>query len=104
LHWKSRFFDARARLESETDAEALHDLRIAVGRIHSLLIPVRALEGKDGLRSVAAEVGRLTSARELEVMAGELESRGYPRTAASRLARLKKEHLAILQHPALVNR
>ena len=35
-------FHARARLESAADAEALHDLRIAVRRIRSLLIPVRA--------------------------------------------------------------
>ncbi len=35
-------FHARARLEFETGPEALHDLRIAVRRIRSLLIPARA--------------------------------------------------------------
>ncbi|WP_434606752.1 CHAD domain-containing protein [Pseudomonas sp. Z6-20] len=34
---------SRARLEAGTDSEALHDLRIAVRRIRSLLRPMRSL-------------------------------------------------------------
>ncbi|WP_268798226.1 CHAD domain-containing protein [Pseudomonas huanghezhanensis] len=56
----------------------------------------------DSLRTAAAEVGRLTTpARDLEVMACALESRGHPESAASRRAGLKQDHLAILKHPAL---
>lgn len=36
-------YQARARLEADTDADALHALRISVRRIRSLLAPVRIL-------------------------------------------------------------
>jgi CHAD domain-containing protein len=63
-------FHARSRLEAETDSEALHDLRIAVRRIRSLLTPLRSLKGMTVLHEAATEVGRLTTpARDLEVMA-----------------------------------
>jgi CHAD domain-containing protein len=102
LRLEVALFHAKARLEAESDDEALHDLRIAVRKIRSLLIPVRALTGMNVLREAAANVGRLTTpARDLEVMAGELETRGLPGPAASRLTRLKADRRAILGHPGM---
>lgn len=95
-------FHARARMEADVDAEALHDLRISVRRIRSLLIPVRAVPGMGGLREAAAQVGRLTTpARDLEVMAAELDSRHMPEAAAARRSRLQAEYRQILADPAL---
>ncbi|MCE6981764.1 CHAD domain-containing protein, partial [Pseudomonas frederiksbergensis] len=70
-----KLLNARERLRASTDDEALHDLRIAVRRIRSLLIPVRRLEGVERLKLAATKVGRVTTpVRDLEVMAGELDS------------------------------
>lgn len=51
-------YHSRARLEARTDSEALHDLRIAVRRIRSLLRPMRAMSEVVALNIAAAEVGR----------------------------------------------
>jgi CHAD domain-containing protein len=95
-------FHARARLEGAADAEALHDLRIAVRRIRSLLIPVRAEPAMGPLLAAAKAVGQLTTpTRDLEVMAQELEKRGMDVAAASRRARLELEHQLIAEHATL---
>jgi CHAD domain-containing protein len=97
-------YHARARLEARTDSEALHDLRIAVRRIRSLLRPMRTLSGVAALNNAAAEVGRLTTpARDLEVMIQELESRGVPGLVPPRKARLASHYSRILKSPALKN-
>ncbi|WP_430962743.1 CHAD domain-containing protein [Pseudomonas protegens] len=70
-------YHAQARLECRTDNEALHDLRIAVRKIRSLLKPFRLLNEVAALNSAAAEVGRETTpARDLEVMILELQEKG----------------------------
>ncbi|CAI8704574.1 MULTISPECIES: CHAD domain-containing protein [Pseudomonas] len=95
-------FHARSRLEAETDSEALHDLRIAVRRIRSLLAPLRSLKEVTALREAAAEVGRMTTpARDLEVIVSELEHRGMPEAAATRRSRLKTDYRKILTDPTL---
>ena len=48
---------AVARLEARTDGEALHDLRIALRRLRSLLRPIRGVPGVEELEHAAAEVG-----------------------------------------------
>jgi CHAD domain-containing protein len=97
-------YHARARLEARTDSEALHDLRIAVRRIRSLLRPMRTLSGVAALNNAAAEVGRLTTpARDLEVMILELESRGVPGLVPPRKARLASHYSRILKSPVLKN-
>lgn len=69
-------YHSRARLEARTDSEALHDLRISVRRIRSLLRPMRSISEVMALNNVAAEVGRLTTpARDLEVLIEELGRR-----------------------------
>lgn len=95
-------FHARARLETAADAEALHDLRIAVRRIRSLLIPVRSVPAMGPLLKAAKAVGQLTTpTRDLEVMAQELHKRGMDGAADSRRARLEIEHRLIVEHPTL---
>ncbi|SHM58085.1 CHAD domain-containing protein [Pseudomonas asturiensis] len=90
-------YHARARLESDTDPEALHDLRISVRRIRSLLAPVRNVEGMAPLRIAAAEVGRLTTpVRDLEVMIHELTERGMDAEANRRRSKLRPGYEAAL--------
>lgn len=86
-------YHSLARLEARTDSEALHDLRIAVRRIRSLLRPMRAMSEV----VASAEVGRLTTpARDLEVMIQELEDKGFPVQAQLRKTRLASNYTRIL--------
>lgn len=91
-----------ARLEARTDSEALHDLRIAVRRIRSLLRPLRSMNEVIALNNAAAEVGRLTTpARDLEVMIQELEEKGFFREAQIRKVRLASGHVEIVESPSI---
>ena len=104
LQLEVRLFHAKARLEASYDTEALHDLRIAIRRIRSLLVPVRDVHVLDDLREAAAQVGRLTTpARDREVMTDELESRGLPVAAGRRRDALKADYAEILGHPNMAN-
>ncbi|AWM92506.1 metal-chelation protein CHAD [Pseudomonas sp. 31-12] len=97
-------YHSRARLGARTDSEALHDFRIAVRRIRSLLRPMRSMSEVAALNNAAAEVGRLTTpARDLEVMIQELEDRDFPGQAQLRKARLASSYSKILKSPALNN-
>lgn len=78
---------ARARLEARTDAEALHDMRVAVRRLRSLLRPLRSLAPFAGLEAAAAAFGqKSTSLRDSEVLLDELNKCGHPRLSARRKA------------------
>ncbi|MGA4475838.1 CHAD domain-containing protein [Ectopseudomonas chengduensis] len=95
-------FHARARLEAGSDTEALHDLRIAVRKIRSLVIPLRVFTDLDPLREAAARVGRVTTpTRDLEVMIAELDSHGLSGPAAARRSRLNSNYRQILAAPEL---
>lgn len=90
-------FHARARLESDTDPDALHALRISIRRIRSLLAPVRNVEGMAPLRVAAADVGRLTTpVRDLEVMIHELTRRSLETEANRRRSKLRPGYEAVL--------
>ncbi|PYC33423.1 CHAD domain-containing protein [Pseudomonas protegens] len=90
-------YHAQARLECRTDNEALHDLRIAVRKIRSLLKPFRLLNEVAALNDAAAEVGRETTpARDLEVMILELQERGFAGLAQTRASRLDSSYESIL--------
>lgn len=92
----------RARLAASTDREALHDLRIVVRRLRSLLRPLRGLPGVDTLEEIAAEVGRLSSPlRDTEVLVEELERLGLEAGAAQRRAWLAEGYPHLLAEPAL---
>jgi CHAD domain-containing protein len=73
----------RARLQDSTDVEALHDLRINLRTLRSLLRPLRELPSIDLLEQSAADLGRLTNPiRELQVLVAELEQAGLSDVAA----------------------
>ncbi|WP_157714647.1 CHAD domain-containing protein [Pseudomonas sp. PB120] len=89
-------YHSRARLQADSDSEALHELRIAVRKIRSLLRPLRNLPEVVELNQAAAEVGRATTpTRDLEVIVDELQKMGYPRQAMNRRAALKEQYKKI---------
>ncbi|WEJ74062.1 CHAD domain-containing protein [Pseudomonas sp. PSE14] len=93
-------FSASARLSAGSDPEALHDLRIAVRRLRSLLHPVRGMPGIDELEESLGEVGRLSGPlRDLEVLLPVLEAEGYERAAALRRPALLSGYIALLASP-----
>lgn len=94
---------ARARLEARTDSEALHDLRIVVRRLRSLLRPLRGLPGVETLEEVTAEFGRLSSPlRDMEVLIAELERLGQRQAAAARRQVVQLGYARLLGESSLV--
>ena len=95
-------YHACARLEARTDPEALHDLRIAVRRLRSLLKPLRGKDGVVDLERAAAAVGQLTTPmRDLEVLIDELHNRGLGEAANAREATLAAGYAEVVQSPVL---
>jgi CHAD domain-containing protein len=89
-------------MSARTDSEALHDLRINLRRIRSLLRPLRKIECIALLNDAAAEVGRLTTpARDLEVLIEELEVRGAMKQANVRKATLHASYNHIIRSRAI---
>ncbi|WP_252273031.1 CHAD domain-containing protein [Pseudomonas subflava] len=89
---------ARLRLEADTDAEALHDLRVALRRLRSLLAPLRKAIDLGPLYDAARNLAKLTGpARDLEVLAAELERQGFAELARERRAQLRDRHAAVLE-------
>lgn len=83
----------QARLLAETDREALHDLRIQLRRLRSLLRPLRRHAGIAPLYAAAAELGRLSSPwRDLEVLIAHLQSQGLGCVCAVREAALQSAY------------
>ena len=84
-----KLWACQARLEADTDPEALHDLRTTVRRLRSLLRPLRGLPGVVQLEMSASQVGVLTTPlRDLEVLAAHLHKAGYTGLAQRRLQKL----------------
>lgn len=95
-----RLLACQARLEASTDPEALHDLRITVRRLRSVLRPLRGLPGVEQLEVAAAEVGQLTTPlRDREVLAAYLHQHGQHQAAARRTAQLTHELPAVAAGP-----
>ena len=95
-------YHSRARLQANSDSEALHDLRITVRKIRSLLRPLRNMQEVIELNQAAAEVGRATTpTRDLEVIVDELRKMGYTRQAMSRSATLTGQYRKIIGSPLL---
>ena len=93
---------ARARLEARTDGEALHDMRVAVRRLRSLLRPLRNLSHVAALEAAAAAFGQKSSAlRDTEVLLQELHARGAPRLIGRRRKRLEAGYDTLLASPEL---
>jgi CHAD domain-containing protein len=93
---------AHARLASRTDGEALHDLRINLRRLRSLLRPLRRLEAPRALDEAAADVGRLTTpVRDLEVLVKELDRQGFHAQAVRRRELVESSYFAIVESSTL---
>lgn len=85
-----RLYACCARLQAQTDEEALHDLRIALRKLRSLLRPLRRQPLCLQLEQAAAALGESSGPlRDLEVLAGELQRLGH-----GQLATLRRSHLA----------
>lgn len=74
-----RLYACQARLADCTDTEALHDLRIALRQLRSLLRPLRGFPAVDVLEQGAAVLGRLSGPlRDREVLVAELARMAWP--------------------------
>ncbi|MCY1280607.1 CHAD domain protein [compost metagenome] len=92
----------RERLAARTDAEALHDLRIALRKLRSLLRPLRELPAMAPLEQAAAALGaRSGPLRDREVLAAELQRQGHAELAAPRLASLQQDYDGLLRSAEL---
>ncbi len=98
LELQINLFACRERLAAHTDPEALHDVRIAVRKLRSLLRPFRKLIEHDPLVNAAAELGRISSpVRDSEVLLAELQRHGgLQHVMASRQAVLPAQYRELL--------
>ncbi|WP_349571385.1 CHAD domain-containing protein [Azotobacter salinestris] len=79
-----------ARLAARSDDEALHDLRVSLRRLRSLLRPLRGMPGVEPLEQAAAAMGRLsTPLRDDEVLLQELQAAGLTGLIGVRQERLE---------------
>lgn len=92
-----RLRHAWERLVGGHDSEALHDLRIHLRRLRSLLYPLRRLPGSPALLQAAGNLARQTSsARDLEVLIAELSRHGAMEQARRRQASLVQHYRQII--------
>jgi CHAD domain-containing protein len=97
-----RLFACVARLQVQSDDEALHDLRIALRRLSSLLRPLRRDKLCAALEQAAGALGDASGPlRDLEVLAAELEKRGQPLAARRRRAHLAEGYAGLLESLSL---
>lgn len=91
-----RLWACQVRLDARTDPEALHDLRITVRRLRSLLRPLRGLPGVEQLEAAASLVGQLTTPlRDREVLAAYLLQHHQPEAARRRMAQMAEAYPAV---------
>lgn len=102
LRVQIRLFACRERLLAATDDEALHDLRIALRQLRSLLRPLQSLSACGELQQQAAELGRLTGPlRDLEVLQGHLREQGLAAAAQARQPLVQQGYAELLVSPQL---
>lgn len=96
--------EALLRLQQAQDTEALHDLRVCLRRIRSLLRPLRGCPGATRLDRAAAELGRLTTPlRDLEVLIAELARHRLDWQANVRQSDLQARYRQLLAHPQIID-
>ncbi|MCP1107671.1 CHAD domain-containing protein [Serratia nevei] len=96
--------EALLRLQQAQDSEALHDLRVSLRRIRSLLRPLRGCPGATRLDRAAAELGKLTTPlRDLEVLIAELARHHLDWQANVRQSDLQARYRQLLAHPQLID-
>ncbi|MDG1582016.1 CHAD domain-containing protein [Pseudomonas sp. GOM6] len=87
IELQMRLYACCARMQARTDDEALHELRIAVRRLRSLLRPLRQEPLCAALEQSAGALGKASGPlRDLEVLAAELRRLGQSEAAQRRLA------------------
>lgn len=97
LRIQMRLFACRERLRVSTDDEALHDLRIALRQLRSLLRPLSLVTACEVLQQRAAELGRMTGPlRDLEVLISHLQQHGLDRAAQARRPLLQQGYRQLL--------
>ena len=96
-----RLYACHARLEARTDAEALHDLRIAVRKLRSLLRPLRGLADFTALEQAARGLGQLSGPlRDQEVLLAQLQAQAQ-RPQQARQQQLDAGYGQLLASPEL---
>ncbi|WP_296272334.1 CHAD domain-containing protein [Pseudomonas sp. UBA6323] len=104
LALQMRLYACQARLADCTDPEALHDLRIALRQLRSLLRPLRGLPAVDALEQGAAVLGRLSGPlRDREVLVAELERLGLAHLAPADEAQRAAGYAAIARSGELAD-
>lgn len=89
------------RVRAATDTEALHDLRINLRKLRSLLKPLRTQPESMALVQSAAALGRLTGQlRDLEVLQGELQRQGQVQAANRRVERVAQGYSQVADSAA----
>ncbi|MDA7085661.1 CHAD domain-containing protein [Pseudomonas sp. SA3-5] len=97
LRLQVRLYACRERLLAATDPEALHDLRIALRKLRSLLQPLRGVPACAALQQQAAELGRSSGPlRDLEVLIAHLHRQGRHDAVNLRQPRLLAGYAALL--------
>jgi CHAD domain-containing protein len=95
-------YACRERLRAQTDGETLHDLRIAVRKLRSLLRPLRGLFDCSRLELAAHAVGHLSGpVREAEVLLPQLQMCLSPARQRLRLEQLQADYAQLLLSPEL---
>lgn len=97
-----RIYACCARMQARTDDEALHDLRIAIRRLRSLLRPLRRDALCAALEQSAGALGKASGPlRDLEVLAAELQRREQFEAAQRRLAERDEGYVQLLASVSL---
>ena len=87
LRLQITLYACRERLQAQTDGEALHDLRVCLRRLRSLLKPLKGAAGSEPIQQRAAELGRLSGPlRDLEVLIDKLRQHDEQAAADRRVA------------------
>ncbi|MFZ3182641.1 MAG: CHAD domain-containing protein [Pseudomonas sp.] len=94
-------YACHARLQADTDTEALHDLRIAVRKLRSLLRPLRGLVEFAALEQAARALGQLSGPlRDQEVLLAQLQAQTQ-RPQHARQQQLDAGYAQLLTSPEL---
>lgn len=97
-----KLYACQARLQARTDSEALHDMRIAVRKLRSLLRPLRGLADFNALEQAARTLGQLSGPlRDAEVLLGQLQGGASLQSQQSRSEQLEAGYAQLLANPAL---
>ncbi|MEX6502814.1 CHAD domain-containing protein [Pseudomonas zhanjiangensis] len=102
LRLQVALYACHERMAAGTDAEALHDLRVTLRRLRSLLRPLRKLPACAQLQQRAAAFGHLSGpVRDLEVLLAHLQAKGPADAFRRRQPQVRQGHSALLDSAEL---